>query len=89
MIRKSWHSGQENCRGSLSARGIAGGVVSQTYFQTHFGIINPDGSVNKSKEVAVSSNVVSVLQAGAFFGALGSAPLSGRQPDRFSTSCVY
>jgi hypothetical protein len=26
----------------------------------------------------VSSNVVSVLQAGAFFGALGSAPISGK-----------
>lgn len=25
----------------------------------------------------VSGNVVSVLQAGAFFGALGSAPISG------------
>ncbi|KAI9566636.1 general substrate transporter [Boletus coccyginus] len=58
--------------------GIAGGVVSQTYFKEQFGIINPDGSVNQSKSVAVSSNVVSVLQAGAFFGALGSAPLSAR-----------
>jgi hypothetical protein len=26
----------------------------------------------------VSSNVVAVLQAGAFFGALGSVPLSGK-----------
>ncbi|KAF8551962.1 general substrate transporter [Imleria badia] len=58
--------------------GIAGGVVSQTYFETHFGIIKPDGSVNKSQDVTISSNVVSVLQAGAFFGALGSAPLSAR-----------
>jgi hypothetical protein len=57
--------------------------VSQTYFETHFGIINPDGSVNKSQDVTISSNVVSVLQAGAFFGALGSAPISGRRRDAF------
>lgn len=63
-----------------SARGIAGGVVSQIYFETHFGIM-ADGKVNKAQDVTVSSNVVSVLQAGAFFGALGSAPLSGRRPD--------
>ncbi|EGN97657.1 hypothetical protein SERLA73DRAFT_110983 [Serpula lacrymans var. lacrymans S7.3] len=56
--------------------GIAGGVVSQPYFQTHFGLTNADGQVNQSKSNEVSSNVVSVLQAGAFFGALGSAPLS-------------
>lgn len=55
--------------------------MSQTYFETHFGIIKPDGIVNKSQDTIVSSNVVSVLQAGAFFGALGSAPLSGRRLD--------
>ena len=57
--------------------GIGGGVVSQDYFKTHFGLVNPDGSANKHKSDNVSSNVVSVLQAGAFFGALGSAPISG------------
>lgn len=62
--------------------------MSQTYFKEQFGIINPDGSVNKSKSVAVSSNVVSVLQAGAFFGALGSAPLSGRRCDASCASRV-
>ncbi|KIJ62504.1 hypothetical protein HYDPIDRAFT_169150 [Hydnomerulius pinastri MD-312] len=56
--------------------GIAGGVVSQPFFETNFGLINADGSVNKAKDNEVSSNVVSVLQAGAFFGALGSAPIS-------------
>ncbi|PCH39071.1 general substrate transporter [Wolfiporia cocos MD-104 SS10] len=56
--------------------GIGGGVVSETYFKEHFGMVNPDGSVNAQKSDAVSSNVVSVLQAGAFFGALGSAPIS-------------
>ncbi|KAF9221165.1 general substrate transporter [Gyrodon lividus] len=56
--------------------GIAGGVVSQPYFETHFGLADADGKVNQSKETEVASNVVSVLQAGAFFGALGSAPIS-------------
>lgn len=55
----------------------SGGVVSNSFFQTHFGLVNPDQSVNVDKSNAVTSNVVSVLQAGAFFGALGSAPLSG------------
>ncbi|KAF7358388.1 General substrate transporter [Mycena venus] len=56
--------------------GIAGGVVSQTFFRKHFGLLGPDGKPIVSKTNAISSNVVSVLQAGAFFGALGSAPIS-------------
>ena len=59
--------------------GIGGGVVSQPYFKEHFGLLNSDGTVDKKKSDNVSSNVVSVLQAGAFFGALGSAPLSGER----------
>jgi len=56
--------------------GIAGGVVSQQYFKQQFGLLNPDGSTNTAKSNTISSNVVSVLQAGAFFGALASAPIS-------------
>ena len=59
--------------------GIGGGVVSQKYFKEHFGLLNPDGSTNTAKSDNVSSLVVSVLQAGAFFGALGSAPISGER----------
>ncbi|KAJ7129870.1 general substrate transporter [Mycena crocata] len=58
--------------------GIAGGVVSQNYFRAHFGLLGPDGKPITSKTNAVSANVVSVLQAGAFFGALGSAPISAK-----------
>jgi MFS family permease len=57
--------------------GIAGGVVSQLEFQKAFGLVDETGKVNKARVTEVSSNVVSVLQAGAFFGALGSAPISG------------
>lgn len=56
--------------------GVAGGVVSQEYFQLRFGLRTAD-SVDTARVNALSSNVVSVLQAGAFFGALGSAPISG------------
>ncbi|KAG5653194.1 hypothetical protein H0H81_001822 [Sphagnurus paluster] len=58
--------------------GIAGGVVSQPYFQKHFGLTNADGTKNVARTNNVSSIVVSVLQGGAFFGALGSAPISSR-----------
>lgn len=51
--------------------------MTEPYFESHFGLINPDGSENTHKTNDISSNVVSVLQAGAFFGALGSAPMSG------------
>lgn len=61
----------------LIKRVVSGGVVSAPYFLENFGLINADGSKNVAKVNDVSSNVVSVLQAGAFFGALGSAPLSG------------
>ncbi|PFH45615.1 hypothetical protein AMATHDRAFT_71376 [Amanita thiersii Skay4041] len=63
--------------------GIAGGVVGSKFFQEYFGIIK-DGVVNTRKNNEVSSNVVSVLQAGAFFGALGSAPVSSRIGRKFS-----
>ncbi|CCM06396.1 uncharacterized protein FIBRA_08655 [Fibroporia radiculosa] len=72
--------------------GVGGGVVSATYFKQHFGLVNADGSVNTAKSDAVSSNVVSVLQAGAFFGALGSAPISamiGRKWTLFSFTIIF
>lgn len=42
-----------------------------------YGLKNPDGTANKSRKDHISAAVVSVLQAGAFFGALTSAPISG------------
>jgi hypothetical protein len=60
--------------------GIAGGVVAQKYFLQHFGLLNPDGTKNVKQTNNVSSIVVSVLQGGAFFGALGSAPISCMSP---------
>jgi len=53
------------------------GVVSAPYFQQHFGLLNPDGSKNTARLNAISSNIIFVLHAGAFFGSLVSVPLSG------------
>ncbi|KAI0666916.1 general substrate transporter [Trametes maxima] len=72
--------------------GIGGGVVAQGYFKSHFGITLPNGHDDTKKANDVSSNVVSVLQAGAFFGALGSAPLSaaiGRRWSLFIWTIVF
>ncbi|KAG6829259.1 hypothetical protein H0H92_005139 [Tricholoma furcatifolium] len=60
--------------------GIAGGVVSQPYFQQEFKLRNPDGSKNRERTDEVTSLVVSVLQAGGFFGALTSSPISADLP---------
>ncbi|XP_006457533.1 hypothetical protein AGABI2DRAFT_229988 [Agaricus bisporus var. bisporus H97] len=53
--------------------GVAGGIVDNDFFQSHFGVFN-----DQKKADEISSNVVSVLQAGAFFGAIGSAFVSAR-----------
>ncbi|KZT57575.1 general substrate transporter [Calocera cornea HHB12733] len=50
--------------------GIAGGVVSNAWFQNQFGL-------TASNANDLSSNVVSVLQAGAFFGSLISGFTAG------------
>ena len=67
--------------------GVGGGVVSQGYFKSQFGITDASGNTDTKKATNINSNVVSVLQAGAFFGALGSAPLSGTH-GHSSPACV-
>ncbi|KAI6104576.1 general substrate transporter [Pisolithus croceorrhizus] len=58
--------------------------ASQPYFEAHFGLVSSNGTINEAKDTQVSSNVVSVLQAGAFFGAFGSAPISARLGRRWT-----
>ncbi|KAL5513847.1 hypothetical protein ACEPAG_2608 [Sanghuangporus baumii] len=55
--------------------GVAGGVVNAKTFQEHF-LADENGNISDSRVTNTSGNIVSVLQAGAFFGALGSAPIS-------------
>ncbi|OSD00102.1 general substrate transporter [Trametes coccinea BRFM310] len=72
--------------------GIGGGVVAQDYFRSHFGITTLQGEAQTQRANDISSNVVSVLQAGAFFGALGSAPLSaavGRKWSLFVFTIIF
>ena len=54
--------------------------MSQEYFKRNFGLVNDDNTINIHRSNEVSSNVVSVLQGGAFFGALGSANVSCEYP---------
>ncbi|KAJ7217322.1 general substrate transporter [Mycena pura] len=72
--------------------GIAGGVVGAPFFVQSFGLQNSNGTLDTKKSNAISSNVVSVLQAGAFFGALGSAPISakiGRRITLLAFSAIF
>ncbi|KAG8872262.1 hypothetical protein FRB97_007820 [Tulasnella sp. 331] len=68
--------------------GVAGGVITTTAFKTAFNLTHAStAEVNN-----VSSNVVAVLQGGAFFGALGSAPASnaiGRKWTLLSFALVF
>ncbi|KIY44094.1 sugar transporter [Fistulina hepatica ATCC 64428] len=63
--------------------GIAGGVVENPIFLEAFGVTK-NGVTDEAKEDDISSNVVSVLQAGAFFGALISAPVSSHIGRRYT-----
>ena len=62
----------------FSISGVAGAIVQSKYFQIKFGVRPAEGPAQQSRIDDVSANVVSVLQAGAFFGAISSAPMSGR-----------
>lgn len=62
-------------------RGIGGGVIAQDLFMKKYGLKNPDGTTNQSRKDHVSAVIVSLLQAGAFFGALTSAPVSGKSAE--------
>ncbi|KAI0064842.1 general substrate transporter [Artomyces pyxidatus] len=64
--------------------GITGGVINSKYFQTEFGIIPESGTPDQRRIDTISSNIVSVLQGGAFFGALISAPMSAWMGRRYT-----
>jgi sugar porter (SP) family MFS transporter len=69
--------------------GIAGGVITQASFKDEF---LGGSSASSTVTTNLNSNVVSVLQAGAFFGAIGSAVISsllGRKLTLLSSSLVF
>ncbi|KIY46566.1 general substrate transporter [Fistulina hepatica ATCC 64428] len=73
------------------ATAVSGAIVDSDIFMKSFNIMNADGTENIGRDTSISSNVVSFVQAGAFFGALGSAPVSaklGRRWTLFGALCV-
>jgi len=58
-------------------RGIRGGIAAQDLFTEKYDLKNPGDTVSRLGRDRVSAGVGSVLQAGAFFGTLTSAPISG------------
>jgi sugar porter (SP) family MFS transporter len=57
--------------------GLGGGVLALKTFQREFGLANPDGTPVSNLRT-LQGNVVSILQGGAFFGALFAAPTEDR-----------
>lgn len=57
--------------------GLGGGVLAVKSFQRSFGLVKADGkAVDNIRDL--QGNIVSILQGGAFFGAIAGAPLESR-----------
>ncbi|KIJ62868.1 hypothetical protein HYDPIDRAFT_135316 [Hydnomerulius pinastri MD-312] len=68
--------------------GLIGGVLALPSFQQYFGL----DKESPSARAALSGNIVSVLQAGGFFGALASTWLAsrlGRKPSLLISAVVF
>ncbi|KAJ7067090.1 general substrate transporter [Mycena amicta] len=68
--------------------GIIGGVISLPSFKNYFGI----SKMSASQQANFSGNIVSVLQGGCFFGALGVGYFSnrwGRKPCMIAAGLFY
>ncbi|KAG1737143.1 general substrate transporter [Suillus paluster] len=68
--------------------GLIGGVLALPSFQEYFGLLSESASARAS----LSGNIVSVLQAGGFFGALSSSYFSsrfGRKPILLASAIIY
>ncbi|KAG1761509.1 general substrate transporter [Suillus occidentalis] len=68
--------------------GLIGGVVALPSFQQYFGLLSESASARAS----LSANIVSILQAGGFFGALFSSYFAsrfGRKPALLASGVIY
>ncbi|KAG6919165.1 hypothetical protein DXG01_008463 [Tephrocybe rancida] len=68
--------------------GLIGGVLALQSFQTYFGL----DKKTASQRANLSGNIVSVLQAGCFFGALSTGYISnrfGRKPSLIASGVIY
>ncbi|RDW65252.1 hypothetical protein BP5796_09944 [Coleophoma crateriformis] len=64
--------------------GVMGSVLALTSFKKDFGLPTDKSGFSNSRNAQVSSNVVSLLTAGCFFGAIAAAFLNERYGRRFS-----
>ncbi|RAL14472.1 sugar porter family MFS transporter [Aspergillus homomorphus CBS 101889] len=64
--------------------GVMGSVLSLDSFKNDFGLPTDSTGFASEKNSQVSSNVVSLLTAGCFFGAIAAAPLNERIGRRYS-----
>ncbi|KAG1896938.1 general substrate transporter [Suillus fuscotomentosus] len=67
---------------------LMGGMLALPSFQSYFGLLSDSPSARAS----LSGNIVSVLQAGGFFGALSSTYFSsrfGRKPSLLASAVVF
>jgi hypothetical protein len=62
----------------------ASSVVSHRLFQSYFHMLKSDGTRDVKNSNVTSFNVVSMLQAGALYSALSSAPVSARVDHRWT-----
>ncbi|KAF5359528.1 hypothetical protein D9756_003494 [Leucocoprinus leucothites] len=68
--------------------GLIGGVLALKSFQQYFGL----DKMSAADRADLSGNIVSVLQAGCFFGALSTGYLSsrfGRKPSLIASGLIY
>ncbi|KAG2086593.1 general substrate transporter [Suillus discolor] len=68
--------------------GLIGGVITLPSFEEYFGLL----SESASARATLSANIVSVLQAGGFFGALFSSYFAGRfgrKPALIASGVIY
>ncbi|KAH6889649.1 sugar transporter [Thelonectria olida] len=64
--------------------GVMGSVLALSSFKEDFGLPTDKGGFASSKNAQVSSNVVSLLTAGCFFGAIAASFINDRFGRRFS-----
>ncbi|GLB40275.1 putative major facilitator superfamily, sugar transporter (TC 2.A.1.1) family protein [Lyophyllum shimeji] len=68
--------------------GLIGGVLALPSFQHYFGV----NKMNASQRADLNGNIVSVLQAGCFFGALSTGYFSsrfGRKPSLLASGVIF
>ncbi|KAE9378134.1 putative glucose transporter rco-3 [Stipitochalara longipes BDJ] len=64
--------------------GTISGILANGYWQNQFSTGFIDSTGHKNIDASQTSEVVSILSAGTFFGALGAAPLADRIGRRFA-----